>query len=135
MAFTVQQAITEKIRHINEYRDAYMHDKFLFSNIEWDSNVDARNNINDAYDVVLALGEATPVNSITWRDYNNVDRPIPNIQFIIDMKMAMVEHYRLCHLAARWHKANVQSMLYTEPSGMVIMAYDFSGGWPNVTPV
>jgi hypothetical protein len=131
MATEIQQAIETLRRQINEYRNDYMKDKFLYDNVEWDCDDAGRDNINDLYDAVLLGGGVVPPQTPTWRDYNNVDRPLASGPYVITMKIAMITHFAMCHMAARYHKEAVGDLTTVEE----VNAYNFYSGWPNVTPV
>ena len=83
-AVVLQLAKSRAKATINNYRDMVAFDKFLYDNIEWDCDQNARDNISDLYDSISISGGQLPAALITWRDYNNVDRPIPNAFYAVE---------------------------------------------------
>lgn len=115
----------EVFEKINNFRNAYMLDRFPYDGKRWNCDEESRINIfGMIMKALISGGELEP--GEIFRDYDN-NNVVVNASYMNDMGKALFVFRKSCYTASWIHKYYVGIMT----DANAVKAYDFTVGWPN----
>lgn len=123
---TIEQVKRKVYDDINAFRDFKINAGVSFKGHSFDSDQRARENILGMCGA-LSLGVTLPEN-FTWRSRDNADVPM-NATELATFGTSVLSYVSTNFGVSWFHKDTIRDMTTDDP--LVIVNYDYSGGWPN----
>ena len=121
----VEEAKKQMKRFINEFREGYLDEGYMYDGIRWDCDEIAKTNIMDAN--ILGILAGTLPDGFEWRDYYNVNHVV-TLQYMAGLAAAICALYRQIYMASWQHKAAIDALNDVD----AILNYDYTHTlWPQ----
>ena len=99
---------------------------FTYSGTQWACDYESTRNLIGVNILSMLNGGNLPP-GITWRDYYNNNHNNVTGAFMGGMAAAMLTFGTIAYQVSWYHKSNIRALT----SSAAVLAYDFSGGWPD----
>lgn len=117
---------TLKKNLINDLRDQYLYDRFIYDGKRWDCDDVSRGNINGVLTTgLLNSGALQP--GMVWRDYDNNNWSV-DFAYMANMSAALATFTNSVYQNSWTHKANVDALTTIQD----VITYDYSTNWPVI---
>lgn len=125
---SLADAIAYKSQLVNDYRDQIQNGGWIYSNIHYDSDPTARQNMAGTM-TLINTGYTLP-STFTWRASNNVNVPFNNSSFITFFQASCI-WMEMNYQTSWYHKAQIAQ----QPDIPSVAKYNHTVGWaPGYTP-
>ena len=110
---------------INEMRDAYKCDRFVYDGKRWDCSDESIMNIIGTILMSYINNWAMPPDSV-WRDYDNNNWPVTTGTYMLNMGFTLFFFLNDCYRTSWIHKYYVGLMT----TATEVKSYDYTVAWP-----
>ena len=127
---TLDLLILEKVKElkkekVNDYRDEYLFDRFIYDGKRWDCDSTSRSNISGTITLGMLNGQQL-IPGMTWRDYDNQNWPVDYI-YLVNMVLTLAAFTNSVYNASWQHKATIDAL----GSIQAVIDYEYDTGWPS----